>query len=219
MRHVVRRLLVGAHPRRDHEPVSGLVAKPFVGAGFTHQALAVLRDEGVDVDAMRDALRDTVGHAGDHHAAVAVPDEDDVAELLEDEQVDDVLDVGVEPHVLGDQVAALAQPGERRPVGLVTAGTEPLGDVAPGPASTPGAVHQDVGPLPRRAGRLFGNGRGSQHHRHRQHREREGSLHRSERYSMRTACRSAPTVRSGGRASSSPVPTSRGMHRGRAAAE
>jgi hypothetical protein len=58
--------------------------------------LAIRRGGGVQVDQLLEPFGDTVGDAGDHVAAVAVPDQDDVVEVLVEQHVDDILDVGVE---------------------------------------------------------------------------------------------------------------------------
>ena len=51
-----------------------------------------------------DAVGGAVGDAGDDHAAVAVADEDHVAQVLVVEHSDDVGDVGVEIDVGGEEV-------------------------------------------------------------------------------------------------------------------
>ena len=56
-----------------------------------------------------DPLRHPVGDARHDHAPVAVPDEDDVVQILELEVTDDVFDVGVEIHGRGDEVRVLAE--------------------------------------------------------------------------------------------------------------
>ena len=81
-----------------------------------------------------------IGRAGDHHAAVAMADEDDVAQIFHLEERDDVGDMGVEVDVRPRQVRAFAEAGERRGENLVSLqqGT----DEAPAPAAVPGAVHE-----------------------------------------------------------------------------
>src|SRR3990172_3806448 len=58
--------------------------------------LPVARQEGVQVDEVGDALRHAVRRARDDHAAVAVADEDEVAQVLVLDDVDHVLDVSAE---------------------------------------------------------------------------------------------------------------------------
>ena len=70
-----------------------------IGPADVDERLAVDRVGGVEVDEPADAVGGPVGDAGDHHAAVAVADEDDVAQVLEREHVDDVGDVRVEVDV------------------------------------------------------------------------------------------------------------------------
>ena len=65
-----------------------------------------------------------VADAGDHHSAVAVPDEDHVVQVFEVQHGDDVADVQVEVDVGAQQVRPLAETGERRRVDLVARGAQ-----------------------------------------------------------------------------------------------
>jgi hypothetical protein len=67
-------------------------------------------------------LRRPVGDAGDDHAAVALSGQDDIVEVFVPEQVEDVLDVGLEARLRGRQVNALGVAGQRRREDLVAAG-------------------------------------------------------------------------------------------------
>ena len=64
--------------------------------GDVDERLAVHRVGGVEVDDLADPVGGAVGDTGDHHAAVAVADEDHVVQVLVEQQVHDVVDVGVE---------------------------------------------------------------------------------------------------------------------------
>ena len=100
------------------------------------QGLPVLGDEGVDVDQAGQALRHALGHPGDDGAPVAVPDQEDVLEVLVDEDVHDVLDVGVQPDRRRGEVDPLAEAGEAHPEHLVPGLLEQRGErpPLPGPA-------------------------------------------------------------------------------------
>jgi hypothetical protein len=52
-------------------------------AHIVEQALAVFRHEGVEIDHLRDPLARAVGDTRGDHAAIAVPDQDDVAQVFE----------------------------------------------------------------------------------------------------------------------------------------
>ena len=86
-------------------------------------------------------MRGAIGRAGDHHAAVAVADEDDVAQIFHLEQRDDVGDVRVEVDVRPRQVRALAEAGEGRGKDFMS--FQQWTDQTPAPAAVPGAVHEN----------------------------------------------------------------------------
>jgi hypothetical protein len=90
--------------------------------GEIEQRLAVPRHERVDVQEPRDPVRDAVGDRGDDHAAVALPDEHDIVEVVELEVLEHVLDVRPEVDGRRGEMTALAEPGQRRPRHLVTLG-------------------------------------------------------------------------------------------------
>jgi hypothetical protein len=76
---------------------------------------------------------------------VAVPDEHQVVEVLELDQVHHVAYVGVEVDLGAGQVRPLAQTGERDGVGVVAVVAELAGHGLPRPAAEPGAWNQDEG--------------------------------------------------------------------------
>ena len=76
-----------------------------------------------------------VGRARDHHPAVAVPDHNDVAQVLELEHRRDVLNVAVQVHLGVQEVGPLAQARHGRRVDQVALGLQEAGHplVAPAP--------------------------------------------------------------------------------------
>ena len=89
---------------RRHGPRRLLVTGAFVGRDVVHHRFALEGHVRVEVDELPDSLGDVVGHAGDHHAAVAVADEDDVGEVLVVQHRGDVRDVRVEVGLGGGEV-------------------------------------------------------------------------------------------------------------------
>jgi DNA-binding HxlR family transcriptional regulator len=72
------------------------------------------RDHRVEVDQVRDPMRNLVGRGGDDQPRVAVPDEGHLGEILLVEQPDDVPDVGVEPHLGTQQMRLVTEAGQWR---------------------------------------------------------------------------------------------------------
>jgi hypothetical protein len=139
----------GAGPRQQHQldavdDRAHLPGHLHVRAGHVDQRLAVDRVGRVQVHQLADPVGGPVGDAGDHHAAVAVPDEHHVAEVLPPEQVHDVGDVGVEVDARPQQVRPLPQPGQRRGVHLVTGGAQEPGDLLVAPAAVAASVDEHV---------------------------------------------------------------------------
>ena len=106
---------------------------PFTGVG------------GVEVHDATDALGGTVGDTGDHHPAVAVPDQDHVAEIFVVEHRDDVGDVQVEIDRGAQQVRSLPQPGERGGVHVVARGPQQTRDTLVAPPTVRAAVDENIG--------------------------------------------------------------------------
>jgi hypothetical protein len=138
-----------ARRRRDADAavVAGAldVAQHALAADEVEARGAVLGQEGVEIDDVADPRRKAVGDTGDHHAAVGMADQDEVAERLALDGAADVLDVGGEVDVAAEQMAPLAEAGERGRVDPVSGAAERLGDRRPGHAAAPGAVHDHVG--------------------------------------------------------------------------
>ena len=94
---------------------------------------------------MPDALGHAVHDAGDDHAAVAVAGEHDVVQVLEEDQVHHVVDVGLQVDVGAVEVHALAEAGERGAVDGVAVVGEELAGPLPLPAAGGGAMDEDEG--------------------------------------------------------------------------
>jgi hypothetical protein len=91
------------------------------------------------------ARQQRVGHAGDDHAAVAVANEHDLAQLLGVDQAEHVVDVVLQRDVGAPKVGAIAIASERCGMDLMPGGAQRAEDAAPDPGAGPGAVHEDEG--------------------------------------------------------------------------
>ena len=78
------------------------------------QRLSVVGHERIEIDQLRDAVPRAVGDAGRDHAAIAVADQRDVAQILVLDDVENVLDVGFEIDRRIGQMLALAETGVAR---------------------------------------------------------------------------------------------------------
>ena len=137
----------GRGARRDGETaaVGGLRDEPrqVVGAKL-EQAVAVGRHEGIEVDERRDALRHPVGDARHDDATIGVPHQDDVLEVLPQDHVADVGDVGVEIDLHVGEVRPLAQSRQRRRVDLMSGAAQQPGHAPIRPATLEAPVHQQI---------------------------------------------------------------------------
>jgi hypothetical protein len=106
-----------------------------VGCGF-----AVFGHHRVQEHQVGDPFRDGVGDARDDHPRVAVPDEHDVALVLE--QADDVVDVGAEPDLRAQQVGLVAVAGQGRREHPVSGGFQARDHPIPAASAVPSAVDQ-----------------------------------------------------------------------------
>ncbi len=118
--------------------------------------LAVGGHGGVEVDQLRQALGHPLGHPGDDHPAEAVADQDDVAQVLVLQHVDDVGDEVVEVDGRAGEVDALAEAGAGRGVDVVAGRPQQRRDRVPDEGAGPLAGDQDE----RRRGSVLGGGRG-----------------------------------------------------------
>src|SRR5208337_2631079 len=72
-------------------PPSALCLGPKVG-----ESLTVFRDKRIEIDDLGNMLRRAVGDAGRDHAAIAMADQHDIAKVLELQDAEYVLDMGIE---------------------------------------------------------------------------------------------------------------------------
>ena len=92
---------------------------------------------------MTNALGNPVDDARDHHAAVAVAGEHHVVQVLEQDQVHHVVDVGLQIDVGAVEVHALAEAGEGGAVDRVAVVGEEFAGALPFPAAGGGAMDED----------------------------------------------------------------------------
>src|SRR5262249_6012499 len=92
-------------------------------------------------------LRNLIDNAGDDHSAGAVPDQDDTAQILVLQEIDDVLDMNVEADVGASEMRALAEAGESGGINIVAAPTQQRGYFLPTPATKPGWMNQHESPF------------------------------------------------------------------------
>ena len=114
-------------------------------AGDVDERLPVLGVRGVEVHHAADAVGGAVRGAGDHHAPVAVPDQDHVVEILVVEHRHDVADVQIEVDVGTQQVGPLPEPAQRRRVHLVAGRSQEPRHPLVAPATVSTTVHEYVG--------------------------------------------------------------------------
>ena len=133
----------GHQPRRRLLTVD--VELPPLFAGDIPERLAIGRQEGVQIDQGADAAGAASGHAGDHHAAIGVADQDRVGDVLVFQDVRHVLDVGRERDAGMGKVRAFTQAGEGDDIDLVTRRSHQPRRLLVAPAAGPGAVHQYEG--------------------------------------------------------------------------
>src|SRR5215472_350254 len=113
-----------------------------IGWYDVEHALAVLRHEGVQIDDMSDQIRHSIGNTGDDHPAGAVTDQGDISQTLVLQEIDDVLDVGVEADFRASEMRAFAKAGERGGIDIVTPPTQQRGYLLPTPATKPSRMDQ-----------------------------------------------------------------------------
>jgi hypothetical protein len=113
--------------------------------GMTSSALSPSSgDHRIEVDQLRDPIRDPVGHGRDDQPGVAVAHEDHLGQVLLEDQPDDVLGVRVEPHLGTEQVRLVAVAGQRGREHAVPGGRQERDDALPAFAAVPRAVYQQI---------------------------------------------------------------------------
>ena len=86
-----------------------------------------------------------VRHAGDRDARKGVAHQNDVVEILKLEDLCNVGNVSVEPHVRAREMQALTAARAGRGVDPMACSPQSVRDVLPYPTTVPGAVHQYEG--------------------------------------------------------------------------
>ncbi len=115
------------------------------GTGDVGEGLPVHGIGGIEEDESSNPSGHPVSGARDHHAAVAVADQDHVAQVLELEHGRNVLNVAVQVHVGVQQVSPLAEAGHRRRVDHVALGLQKASDPLVAPTPVTATVHEHVG--------------------------------------------------------------------------
>ncbi|MEZ4562277.1 MAG: hypothetical protein R2853_06030 [Thermomicrobiales bacterium] len=90
------------------------VARGPVGRQERHGGVARPGHEGVEVDERADARREGGGDARDHHTAVAVADQDDLAQITCFQHGADICNVRLEPRGPGEFPGAFREAGQGR---------------------------------------------------------------------------------------------------------
>jgi hypothetical protein len=124
-----REIGVGTSPRDAGTP----------GVGRHAPAFAVPWHERIEVDQLRDPFGGAVRHAGGHHPAIAVADQDHFAQVFETQHAQDVRDVRFEVDAGVREIAAFAESGmggrEQRMPAFAQQGPHLLPGPAPGPCA------------------------------------------------------------------------------------
>jgi len=108
------------------------------------KGLAVLGNEGVEVDERANSVRQSVDDVAYDDAAVRVSDQDDITKVFPDQQIDDVHDMGVEADVAAQEMTAFPEASQRRSEDPMTFRRQQVTYPLPAPAAMPGAVDHDV---------------------------------------------------------------------------
>jgi hypothetical protein len=131
--------------RRDPPAIAGPHGEVDQGLAHGHdidRALAVLRDHRVKVDQMGDPIRDPVGRGRDDQSGVAVSHEDHLGEVFLDDQVHDVVDVRVKPHLGAEQMRLVAVTGQRGRDHPMPGRRQQRDHPLPALSTVPGTVYQ-----------------------------------------------------------------------------
>src|SRR5690606_11023161 len=85
------------------------------------------------------------GDTGCDHAAIAVPDQHDIAQILELQHAEHVSDMRFEIDIGRGKMRALAKPGIARRINVVTGGAQDRPHLLPRPGRRPGAMRNNDG--------------------------------------------------------------------------
>jgi hypothetical protein len=120
-----------------------VLSPPRLGIGpAVIEVLAILRHPGVEIDQVRQPLRNAVSHPGDDHPPVAPADEHDILQVFVLEDVDDVDDVGVKIDVGVAKVDPLAETREGRRENIVPGSAQERRELFPALPAAAGALNQ-----------------------------------------------------------------------------
>jgi len=109
------------------------------------QRLSVIRHKRIDVDHLRDAVARAVGDAGGNHAAIAVADQHDTAQIFVLDDVEGVLDVRLKIDRRMRQMRALAQTRVARRHEAMPGCLHQRVHLFPCPSGRPGTVTDEQG--------------------------------------------------------------------------
>jgi hypothetical protein len=102
---------LGRSGGRNSHPVLDPHRQDLIESFEVRASLPVRGQEGIQIDEMSDALRDTVSRARNCHASVAVADQDYVAQVFAFDDRHDVLNMSAQVGMGACQVSALAKAG------------------------------------------------------------------------------------------------------------
>lgn len=105
--------------------------------------LAIIGDEGVEIDERGDSFRRAIGNTGCDHAAIAVGAQDYFREILHCQQFGHIGDMGVEIDASGWAVRQLIESAQGHRIGLVARVLEPRDKLGERSAAVPTARNQD----------------------------------------------------------------------------
>src|ERR1700677_773780 len=106
------------------------------------QALAVVRQKGVEVYQGINPGRNNIGDAGNDHAAIRVPDQDDVTKTFPVREIDDVVDMRLQRYGVAVEVRALSESRQRRGEDRVTGSAQKVGEFSIAPPTVPRPMHE-----------------------------------------------------------------------------
>jgi len=120
--------------------------RPFWRMEVKH-AFAVLRDKRVKIYQRADSLWNLIGDAADHVAAIRVPAQDDIREILPSKQVDNIRNMRRKIDSGRVEMRALAQTRKSRREHLMAGVLKAFSYSLPTPATMPRPVHKHVSGL------------------------------------------------------------------------
>ena len=104
------------------------------------KALTVRRHEGVEIDKPGNAIARLIGDTRHRHAAIAVPDQHDIAQIFILDDAKHVLNMGFQVVRGTGQMSPFAQPGVARCEEFMSGRRHERPHLLPGPRRRPGAV-------------------------------------------------------------------------------